>query len=71
MIPIDVKKMSEEELNIFKESISKELELRRKEKINKLINNFEDAWDALKKFGIEVKYEYDTITPEDIFYEGY
>ena len=72
MIPIDVKKMSYEELCTFKESVSKELELRRKEELNKLIDNFKDAWRALEKFGIDIRLDdgnvNDILNLEDIYY---
>lgn len=72
MIPIDVKKMSYEELGTLKEAIFNELELRQKEELNKRINNFKDAWRALEEIGIDIRLDdgnvNDILNLEDIYY---
>lgn len=77
MIPIDVKKMSYEELGTLKEAIFNELELRQKEELNKRINNFKDAWRALEEIGIDIRLidirlddgnVNDILNLEDIYY---
>lgn len=67
MIPIDVKKMSYEELCTLKELIDEEVNKQEKER---LIENFKSAWHALEDFGISIRTDSDNeiLDLDDIYY---
>ena len=65
----DLKSMDCKELNSLKEAISKELDLRRKEELNKLIDNFKNAWRALEEYGIYIKRDDEYLDLGDIYYD--
>ena len=67
MVPIDVKKMSYEELQTLKELVDEEVNIRSREQ---LIENFESAWRALEDFGIGIRIDggHETLDLDDIYY---
>lgn len=67
MVPIDVKKMSYEELQELKELVEEEFNTRSREQ---LIENFKSAWRALEDFGIGIRIDGDkeTLDLDDIYY---
>ncbi len=67
MVPIDVKKMSYEELQDLKELIDEEVNTRSKEQ---LIENFKSAWRALEDFGLSIRTDSDNeiLDVNDIYY---
>lgn len=67
MVPIDVKKMSYEELVDLKELVDEEVNTRSREQ---LIENFKNAWRALEDFGLSIRTdsENEILDLDDIYY---
>lgn len=67
MVPIDVKKMSYEELQELKELVEEEFNTRSREQ---LIENFKSAWRALEDFGLSIRTDSDNeiLDVNDIYY---
>ena len=62
---INLKEMTRNDLIVLIGRVEKEIEKRDKEKNLKLINNFKNAYYAMREAGINIHYECDDVIPID------